>query len=194
VTNRINAGFYVFARHVIDAIPEGRPVSVERETFPQLLEEHATVLGFVDNSYWLDVGTPAAFVRGSSDVVRGVVESPALVALAGRTGESMVHVDANVHAGAVVSGGSMVGPRSQIDDGAQIIGSVIADGVHIGAGAVVERSLVGRRSDIGAGATLVDAVIGEGARVGADNELANGIRVWTDAVIPDASIRFTPLP
>ncbi|HWB66805.1 MAG TPA: nucleotidyltransferase family protein, partial [Mycobacteriales bacterium] len=30
VTNRINAGCYVFARRVIDAIPAGRPVSVER--------------------------------------------------------------------------------------------------------------------------------------------------------------------
>jgi mannose-1-phosphate guanylyltransferase len=194
VTNRINAGCYVFARRVIDSIPEGRPVSVERETFPELLEAHAMVLGYVDNSYWLDVGTPAAFVKGSADVVRGVVPSPAFVALAGATGESLVHVDAEVHPGAVISGGSMIGPRSRVDDGAHVIASVVDDGVHIAGGARLERSLVGRRAYIGAGVTLVDAVIGEGARVGANNELANGIRVWTDAVIPEAAIRFSPLP
>lgn len=34
ITDQINAGCYVFRRDVIDSIPAGRPVSVERETFP----------------------------------------------------------------------------------------------------------------------------------------------------------------
>ncbi len=37
VTDQINAGAYVFTRSVLDTIPAGRPVSVERETFPGLL-------------------------------------------------------------------------------------------------------------------------------------------------------------
>ena len=37
VTDQINAGCYVFRRSAIDAIPVGRPVSVERETFPSFL-------------------------------------------------------------------------------------------------------------------------------------------------------------
>jgi mannose-1-phosphate guanylyltransferase len=36
-TNRINAGAYVIDREVIDSIPAGRPVSFEREVFPQLV-------------------------------------------------------------------------------------------------------------------------------------------------------------
>ena len=60
VTNRINAGCYVFKRRVIDAIPADRPVSVERETFPELVAAGALVLGHVDPAYWLDLGTPAA--------------------------------------------------------------------------------------------------------------------------------------
>lgn len=34
VSNKVNAGCYVFRRRVIDLIPPGRVVSVERETFP----------------------------------------------------------------------------------------------------------------------------------------------------------------
>jgi mannose-1-phosphate guanylyltransferase len=41
VTDQINAGAYVFDRSVIDTIPGGRPVSVERETFPGLLTDGA---------------------------------------------------------------------------------------------------------------------------------------------------------
>jgi mannose-1-phosphate guanylyltransferase len=191
VTNRINAGCYVFARHIIDEIPADRPVSVERETFPGLLEAKATVLGYLENAYWLDLGTPAAFARGSADVVQGVVESPALP---GPPGPSLIHPEATVHPSSVVSGGSVIGPRSVIEAGAQVIGSVVADAVHVSSGAIVARSLVGRRAVIGRRSTLVDVVVGEGAKVGDNNELSKGIRIWTDAVIPDSAIRFGPLP
>ena len=71
VTNRINAGCYVFRREVIDEIPPGMVVSVERETFPALIADDAVVMGYLDSSYWLDVGTPEAFVQGSCDLVLG---------------------------------------------------------------------------------------------------------------------------
>ncbi|WP_034240033.1 mannose-1-phosphate guanylyltransferase, partial [Saccharomonospora iraqiensis] len=77
-TDQINAGCYVFRRTVLEEIPAGRPVSVERETFPGLLAEGRHVQGFVDDSYWLDVGTPEAFVRGSADLVRGLAPTAAL--------------------------------------------------------------------------------------------------------------------
>ena len=86
-TDQINAGSYVFNRSVIEKIPAGRPVSVEREIFPALLESGARVFGHVDQSYWRDMGTPADFVRGSSDLVRGIAPSPLLD---GRHGESPV--------------------------------------------------------------------------------------------------------
>jgi mannose-1-phosphate guanylyltransferase len=191
VTNRINAGCYVFARHIIDSIPTGRAVSVERETFPDLLANHAVVLGYVDNAYWLDVGTPRAFAQGSADVVQGMLPS---LALPGPVGESLIDASAVVHASAKVSGGSAIGAKARISARAQVAGSVIADGVHIGPDATVVRCLVGRRVTIGAGCALTDAVIGDGARIGANNELADGIRIWPDAAIPDAAIRFSPLP
>ncbi|MCU1689267.1 MAG: GDP-mannose pyrophosphorylase, partial [Jatrophihabitantaceae bacterium] len=65
VTDQINAGAYVFRRPVLEAIPAGRPVSVERETFPALLAAGARVFGHIDSSYWRDLGTPADFVAGS---------------------------------------------------------------------------------------------------------------------------------
>jgi mannose-1-phosphate guanylyltransferase len=190
ITNRINAGCYIFARQVIDAIPTGRPVSVERETFPELLAASALVLGYVDNAYWLDVGTPAAFVQGSADVVLGVAASPVL---AGQAGEALVLAGAVVDPSAVVTGGSVIGAGACVEAGASVLGSVLADGVVVRAGATVTRSIVGRDAAIGAGTTVVDAVVGDGARIGSGNELTDGIRVWTDAVIGDLAIRFSPL-
>jgi NDP-sugar pyrophosphorylase family protein len=71
-TDQINAGCYVFSRETIDRIPRGREVSVEREVFPALLSDGVKVCGYVDASYWRDMGTPEDFVRGSADLVRGI--------------------------------------------------------------------------------------------------------------------------
>jgi mannose-1-phosphate guanylyltransferase len=188
VTNQVNAGCYVFTRRVIDAIPAGRPVSVERETFPGLLAAGEVVTGFVDSSYWLDVGTPAAFVQGSADVVRGRLTSPALP---GTPGESLVLSDAVVDPSALLSGGTVIGHGARIDAGAQVIGSVVGDAAHISAGAVVVGSVVGRDAVVGAGSCLTQTVLGDRARLGARVELVAGARVWPDVDLPDGAIRFS---
>ncbi len=188
-TDQINAGCYVFRRSVIDSIPAGRPVSVERETFPGLLEADAHVHGFVDGSYWLDVGTPAAFVQGSADLVRGLAPT---AALPGEPGERLVLAGASVAADATVDGGSTVGAGAVLLGGARVSGSVVFDGAQVGEGAVVEGSVLGRGAQVGAGAVLRGVVLGDAARVGAGCELLDGARIWPGVQLPDGGIRFSP--
>lgn len=188
VTNRVNAGCYVFRRSVIDAIPAGRPVSVERETFPGLVADGSVVLGHVDPAYWLDLGTPAAFVRGSCDLVLGRVAS---LALPGPVGQSLLLTGAVVAADAAVSGGTTVGPAAVVGAGATVEGSVLFEAAVVGAGAVVRDSVVGRAATVGEGAVLTGVVVGDGATVGAGNELTAGARVWCDAILPPHAVRFS---
>jgi mannose-1-phosphate guanylyltransferase len=178
VTNQINAGCYVFRREVIDEIPVGRVASVERETFPALIDAGAVVLGYLDNSYWLDVGTPEAFVRGSCDLVLGRLRSAALADRPGVPGEAMVLAGATVEAGATVGGGTVVGEGSVIAAGARVTGSVLFEGVHVGPGARVNDSVIGRGAQIDADVVLDGVVIGENARIAAGNELRAGARIW----------------
>ena len=79
VSSWVNAGAYVFRRSVIDAIPPGEVVSVERDTFPSLLASGRDVRAWKETAYWCDVGTPEALVRCSADVVLGVAPSAALM-------------------------------------------------------------------------------------------------------------------
>ncbi len=188
VTDQINAGCYVFRRSLIDEIPNERPVSVERETFPGLLARGAKVIGYVDDCYWLDLGTPLAFVQGSADLVRGVAPSPAVP---GPTGEALVLADAEIASDATVTGGSVVGRGSHISSGAVLASSVLFDEAVIGEGAHIERSVIGRGAYIGAGAVVRGAVVGDGARVEAGNELLDGVRVFPNQTIAPGSIRFS---
>jgi mannose-1-phosphate guanylyltransferase len=188
VTNQINAGCYVFRRSVIDAIPEGQVVSVERETFPGLIQAGAVVMGYAEDAYWLDVGTPEAFVRGSCDVVLGRLPSPALP---GPPGDFLVLSQASVAAEAMLSGGTTVGHAAVIEAGAVVAGSVIFDGAAIGPYATVRESIVGKGAVIAGGAVLNGVVIGDGAHVGPGNELAKGLRLWPGTRLEGNSVRFS---
>ncbi|MFF7495426.1 mannose-1-phosphate guanylyltransferase [Streptomyces rubiginosohelvolus] len=188
VTDQINAGAYIFRRSVIDTIPSGRPVSVERETFPGLLASGAHLQGMVDSTYWLDLGTPGAFVRGSADLVLGRAPSPAVP---GRCGDRLVLPTASVAPDAKLTGGTVVGAGAVIGAGARIEGSTILENAIVEPNAVVTDSLVGAGARIGSRTVLAGAVIGDGAQVGADNELRDGIRIWCGATLPDGSVRFS---
>jgi mannose-1-phosphate guanylyltransferase len=159
---------------------------VERETFPGLLAAGRTVVGHVDPGYWLDLGTPLAFARGSADIVRGLVPSPALP---GPPGESLVLPGAAVAGqctgGSTIGSGSRVGPESRVD------GSVLFDGAVVGRGCVIADSIVGAGSVIGDGTVLHGVVVGDRARIGAGNELRDGARVWPGVSLPDCGVRFS---
>ena len=122
-TNIINAGCYIFNRDVISTIPFGKVVSVERETFPNLLATGARVFGFIDTSYWLDIGTPAALLKASRDLV--LEGGKEFLALEG----------SKISPSASITGGTVIGRNAQIAADAQISGCVIGDGAVIGVGA-----------------------------------------------------------
>jgi len=188
VTNVVNAGCYVFRRSVLDSIPTGRRVSVERETFPGLLAAGAVVRGYVESAYWRDLGNPTAYVEGSADLVLGRLPS---AALPGPTGESLVLDGASVAGSAIVHGGSVVAAGAVVGPGATVDASVLLADAHVDEGAVVRRSTIGAGARVGPGTSVTDAVVGDGADTGADNELADGLRLWTGATLPDGSVRFS---
>jgi mannose-1-phosphate guanylyltransferase len=188
VTNRINAGCYVFRRDVIAGIPAGRRVSVERETFPGLIAAGELVMGYHESAYWLDVGTPETFVRGSCDLVLGRLPAPARP---GPAGPCLVLPGGSVAGDASVTGGTVVGEGASVGAGAEVSGSVLFDAASVGEGAVVRDSIVGRGTVVAPGAVLDGAVVGDGAFIGSGNELARGVRIWPGVRLEPTSVRFS---
>jgi mannose-1-phosphate guanylyltransferase len=188
VSNQINAGCYVLDRRVLEDIPAGTVVSVERDTFPALLSAGKPLAGYVEDAYWLDVGTPATYVQAGVDLVTGVATSPAYAA---PPAPAQLLDGAAVATGATVTGGTSVGPGAVVEAGAVVTGSVLMAGCRVAAGAVVTGSVVGVDAVVGAGCVLTDVVLGDTARLGARNELRDGARVWPRVVLPDVAVRFS---
>ena len=147
-TNIINAGCYIFNREVIAAIPFGKVISVERETFPQLLSSGAKVFGFIDKSYWLDIGTPAALLKASRDLVSEMNK------------EFLSLPESTIASDAKVTGGSVIGRRSRIENLAQVDGSVIGDGAVVGAGARLKNCFVAEGFEVPAYVIAIDNYFG----------------------------------
>ena len=75
-TNWINAGTYVLEPAVLDAIPPRLTVSIERETFPRMLEEPGRLYAMQSDAYWLDIGTPQKYFEAQLDVPAGRLGRP----------------------------------------------------------------------------------------------------------------------
>ena len=170
-TDLVNAGFYVLEPSVLERIPAGRRVNIERETFPAMVTSR-TLFGWADPAYWLDVGTPERLLQANLDVLDGlrpavgvdVSDGSGVDAGAEVTG-SLVGEGATVAEGATVRR-SVLGPGVRIAPGAVVEDAVLEPGATVGEGATVRRSLVGPAATVGAGATLDGlCVVGDGADV-----------------------------
>jgi mannose-1-phosphate guanylyltransferase len=168
----VNAGTYVFEPDVLDLVPPGRRVSVERETFPLLVAE-GTLYAVATEDYWLDTGRPDLYRRANLDIVSGARSWVRAAAVS-----PAAEIDAGAHVEC-----SVIGSGARVDHGATVVGSVVLDGVVIGRSAEVVDSILGPESKVAEGAGVVRVVLGAGAAVGSGERLVDARRPEpTDAV------------
>lgn len=127
ITNSINAGCYVFHPSVINRIPLNQVVSIERETFPALVESDRPVFGYKEQAYWLDVGTPAALFKGSRDLIEGEFHA----------GSGCV-----IDESAIITGKSSLGRNVKVGANARIDDCIIGDDVLVGEGVVISHCFI----------------------------------------------------
>src|SRR5918911_1208739 len=71
-TSLVNAGIYVLEPEVLEMIPKGREVSIEREIFPEL-QAAGRLRAYISSAYWRDIGTPRSYLTASHDVLSGAI-------------------------------------------------------------------------------------------------------------------------
>ncbi len=164
-TNLINAGAYVLEPSVLDRIASDRRVSIERETFPSLVEAR-TLYALGSDAYWLDTGTPDAYLRAHRDLLlgrRGVPPAPGAV------------LDQGLGAGVWRIGTVEAA-------GASVEGSLLGAGASVAPGAVVEQSVIGAGAIVEEGSTVAGSVLLPGARI-ASKATVEGSIIGTDAIV-----------
>ena len=140
ITNTIDAGSYVFHPSVIDTIAANTVVSVERDVFPALVAAGKKIYGYIEDSYWLDIGTPGALLAGSQYLVAA---------------DFKVAATSQIAPSAVLTEGTSVGDKCTVEDNVVISGSIICAGVQIGAGSEVVNSFIAPGTRVGANTKII---------------------------------------
>jgi len=161
VPGEINAGAYVLERSVMELIPPGREVSIEREVFPRLIG--SGLHGLALDGYWMDIGTPERYLEASWDILEGRVATRVRPTAPGL----FVAAGAEVADAATLGPRAVVGPGCRVEAGASVRDSILLDGCAVGAGAVVEGSILAPGVEVEAGASVVGAVLGRDEKVSA---------------------------
>jgi mannose-1-phosphate guanylyltransferase len=194
-TNLINAGAYILERDVLDEMPPaGTNVSIERDVFPLLVGRG--LFGYAAHGYWLDIGTPDRYLKGTFDILTGAVTTD----LGARMGDGVLIEDggvpatvtapALVRAGCVLAPSATVGPYAvlgpgvTVGEGAVVERSVVLAGANVGASSSIRDAIVGPQAQIGDGCRIEHCVLGEGVVLSPGSTLEAGARIFPGVVVP----------
>jgi NDP-sugar pyrophosphorylase family protein len=176
-TNDVNAGTYLLEREVLDRIPAGRPVSIERETFPLLIAGERPLYSWTTDDYWIDLGKPEAYISAHRHLFDGAMPLGLMPEVDGPGREtipaSAVRPPIFVGNGCRVDPNAVVGPYT-----------VLGDGCEVAAGAVVADSILWDDVAVEAQAQLDWAIVASRARIGENARVAHGAVIGHAAVIP----------
>ena len=135
----INAGIYIFEPAIFKEIASDRAVSIERETFPKLLEKALKIAIYQSGSYWMDIGTIKKYRQAHWDIMTGKCKL----------------VDCSFNNENISLGENVV-----IDPSSTVIGPVyIGDNVIIEAGVILSHSVIGNNVSIGADSKVIGSIL-----------------------------------
>jgi mannose-1-phosphate guanylyltransferase len=159
VPGEVNAGMYVLERSVLDLIPSGAEVSIERDVFPRLVGEG--LHGLRLDGYWMDIGTPERYLQASWDILERRVSTRVEPTAPG----AFVDPSAEIAAGAIVGPRAVVGAGCRVGEGAEVRESVLFEGCVLGEGARLRGSILAAGAEVPAGALAEGIVAGQGESV-----------------------------
>ncbi len=159
VPGEINAGMYVLERSVLDLIPPGEEVSIERDVFPRLVGNG--LHGLRLDGYWMDIGTPERYLRASWDILERRVETRVEPTAPGL----LVAPGAEIATDATVGPRAVLGPGCRVGSGAEVSESILLDGCEVGEKARVRGSILAAGVEVSPGASLEGDVVGDGESV-----------------------------
>src|SRR5262249_999312 len=119
----INAGIYILEPAVLNGIPIGMPVSIERQTFPELIAAGAALYGLELKGFWLDVGRPDQYALANRAVLSAEVKTDVRY--------ERIPSDAYISAESQIDAMTSVGPGSQVGPGTRLSGCIILGSVTV---------------------------------------------------------------
>ncbi len=165
-SNYINAGIYIFEPSVLKEIPNSQVVSIEKETYPLLLEKGYPIAVYRSDEYWMDIGTVEKYNQVHQDILNGMCHLPEFE-------------DENI----------FIGKNVIIHSSSKIIGPVyIGDNTKIGDYSIIgPNTVIGNNCKIGESNTIIDSIIWDEINI-RNNSTFSSIVLSSDFIISNRSM------
>lgn len=137
-SNEINAGCYIIKKRLLsEYLKKGENSSIERDFFPEVLRQNIKTIAYLDNSYWVDIGTPESYFKANLNAVNSLREE-----YRGLLGYS-----------------SYIDARAVIGRNVKISNSIVCKEVEIGDNVTLEKCFLERGAKIAEGGNYRESYI-----------------------------------
>lgn len=152
----INAGIYLFEPRVLQEIPEGKAVSIEKDTYPKLLQKNYAMALYQEEAYWRDLGTPKDYLAFAQDVLTGKFSLPKddQKRVYGICRGAKIDAKAALIEPVYIGSGVEIGPHCVIGPYA-----VLEAGARVGAGAEIDHAIVWPEARLEGRSSVCDAIV-----------------------------------
>jgi mannose-1-phosphate guanylyltransferase len=175
----INAGIYVLNPEILQLIPEGRAVSMEREIFPKLASQ-GKLYGHIVKGYWIDIGKPEEYLQTNRMLLDTMKQKRKPKGLSNVELKNPVALDKGISIaeGSTIGPYAVIGKNVAVGKNVQITDSVIFPGTKIADSAQINGAIIGEEASIGENARIgKGCIIGDHAKIVKDTVLAKGTAV-----------------
>ena len=183
-SNFINAGVYVLNPEVLQLIPEGRAVSMEREIFPKLAT-NGELFGHVVHGLWMDIGKPEEYLQTNKIILDAISVKRKRKRTSRFQLKEPIALDKDVSVadGAVIGPYAVLGKNVTVGKNTHIKDSVIFSGTNIGNSAWINGAIIGEEAEIG------DHVkFGKGCIIADHAKITKGVSLTDDMAVCPAKV------
>lgn len=171
----INAGAYCLEPMVLDYIEKGKLVSMEKEIFPQIIDDTDAFYGYKFKGYWIDVGRISSYLQ----VHQLLLDKQNIDNLVGENCEVNGDIDR-----------CCLGDNVAVGTGAHLQSSVVYDNAEIAEDVTLKNCVIGENCAVAAGSSMENCVMGDNEKIMEKSSLQDEV-VWTQSVpegYPDKQI------
>ncbi|HWR27991.1 MAG TPA: NDP-sugar synthase [Candidatus Thermoplasmatota archaeon] len=164
----INAGAYLLEPQVLDYIEPGKLVSMEKQIFPQIIDNTGRFFGYKFQGHWIDVGRISSYIS----VHKLLLEQQKKTFITG--GQCSIQG---------VLRQSCVGNKVTVGTNTTLESSVLFDEVTVGENVTLDHCVIGEHVSIGDGSVLRNVAVGDNERIQDGTSLDNVV-VWNQPIPP----------
>ena len=156
----INSGVYLLEPEVFSYIPSNKKVSIEREVFPKIAEEHE-VYHYPIEGIWKDIGKPYDLLQGNISLMNDLIQNLKEVH------NSLIDYSAQINPSTKIIHPCVIGEKTIIRQNC-IIGpnAIIGDNVFIDNNTVLKNSIIYNDTYISKHVEIENAIISDNCNIG----------------------------